>query len=119
MKWWQLAFKILLSLRTPLIFPLDLRYFIVDSPTILEQAEELRKYYYTPDTFDCDDFAWIFKALQNMNQINSVGFVTGFAFGTMHAWNCAVCNDGVFQIEPQTGELFKYKKGYFPLLVII
>jgi len=119
MKWWKLALKLFLSLKTPLILILDMRYFIADSITLSKHIRETSKFNYLVDRFDCDDFAWVFKAFFNKQQINSVGFVIGLYSWGLHCWNCAVCVEGVFQIEPQTGELFKHKKGYIPLLVII
>ncbi len=37
----------------------------------------------------------------------------------LHAWNVALRQDGVLQVEPQTAKLVETKKGYRPLIVII
>jgi len=67
---------------------------------------------------NCDDFAWVFKGAASVNQFNCVGLVIGWWHG-LHCWNVALTEQGVYQIEPQTGEIFTWKKGYVPLFVIL
>ena len=46
---------------------------------INEYSDYLHKHLlkYTPELFDCDDFAWTFKAFCHMHKINGVGFAIG------------------------------------------
>ena len=113
----QLWLKLAWKLRTPFILPLDLRYQVATLEQV--KAIPMPPMTYTPEIRDCDDFAWVFKGMAAQAQIQAVGMVIGRGLGGLHCWNCAVTADGVFQIEPQTGETFQKKKGYYPGLVII
>lgn len=70
----------------------------------------------------CDDYAWLMKALANHEHINGVGFVIGWVKwvgGGLHAWNVGLTDKGVYQLEPQTGMIFRRQGQYRPLLVIL
>ncbi|NPA98167.1 MAG: hypothetical protein GXO43_02200 [Crenarchaeota archaeon] len=90
---------------------------------------------YRKDVFDCDDFAWAFKAYASEAfLLNSVGFVVGkvrMPNGEegLHAWNIALVEEHgktvVYTVEPQTDV---YSKGLFttidgweyqPMLIIM
>ncbi|GAI74979.1 unnamed protein product, partial [marine sediment metagenome] len=36
-----------------------------------------------------------------------------------HCWNVALTNEGIYQVEPQNGYIFKKDKKYGALMVII
>lgn len=119
-KGFQVYRKLMRALRTPFILLLDSFYTVIS----LDDAQEtyagvLADVKYIPEWQDCDDFAWIMKAIANAQHINAIGFIVGKVPGGLHAWNVVLCHEGVYQLEPQTGEMFERKEGYRPLLAII
>jgi len=83
----------------------DISYRFVNA--VNDYNDLLNKYMlrYTPEVFDCDDFAWLFKAVCSMNK-----FACGFAIGLVdeqygHAFNVIpyLVNDRLvlLLIEPQ------------------
>ena len=70
---------------------------------------------------DCDDFAWRFKAEASRRKENGVGFIVGWARWAccLHCWNDALCPDGIYQVESQTGLIFRKDKKYMALVVIV
>ena len=115
----RLYFKLAWRLRTPFVFLLDKKYNLATPKLLKDIQRELSQEKYITDYFDCDDYAWLFKALANRVKVNGIGFVVGKSIGGWHAWNVALKKDGVYQIEPQTGYTFKKDKGYKPIAVII
>lgn len=111
--WWEI-FK---ALRTPFTLPLDTDYNRIPLHS-LSLLRSTFPFNYVRNYFDCDDFAWVFKGAASVNQFNCVGLVIGWWHG-LHCWNVALTDQGVYQIEPQTGEIFTWKKGYVPLFVIL
>uniref|UniRef100_A0A6M3L3R3 Agglutinin C-terminal domain-containing protein n=1 Tax=viral metagenome TaxID=1070528 RepID=A0A6M3L3R3_9ZZZZ len=118
MKWWQLYLKTAWALKNPFVIPIDLNYkrISLDDLSVLFQYEQLP---YMADFYDCDDFALVFKASASKLEFNTVGLVIGLLDGKWHVWNCAVCDEGVFQIEPQQARVFKRDSKYKPVGVII
>jgi hypothetical protein len=58
--------------------------------------------------FDCDDFADFLPAwCKAKHRVNAVWEVWGICTGYGHAWNIVMCEDGMYEIEPQTGEAWK------------
>lgn len=75
---------------------------------------------YVAERMDCDDFALLMKGLVNsFFGLNAFGVVFGQALGGYHAWNIFRTEEAWMQFEPQTGEVFKYEKGYEPQYVLI
>jgi hypothetical protein len=109
--------KILKSLWTPLWFPLDKKYLTVTEAELKQMYLDIPKMKYVADTYDCDDFAFVFKGSAAF-RTNAVGIVIGWHKG-MHCWNCANLKDRLIQIEPQNGLVFKHKKNYIPFMVIM
>jgi len=71
---------------------------------------------YSPEYFDCDDFADLFKSYMSLSYYNCVGLVVGelynknMEFLGYHAWNLIVFVNQVnyikvFEFEPQIGEI--------------
>jgi len=96
----------------------DAEYYEVS----IEELREFNEYWvrnylsrieYTPETFDCDDFAMLYKALAVMHTGKNSFFVAvGKLYGRdgkflgYHAWVAALTDAGVKFIEPQTGDIF-------------
>lgn len=63
----------------------------------------------TEQGFDCDDFAKCFAAYcRRKNLSNAVWEAWGNHNGTGHAWNVCQCPNGLYEIEPQTGEVWVF-----------
>jgi len=114
----ELYFKTLSVVKTPLIIMLDSDYRYLTHLKIHEIYLTIQEDY-EADYFDCDDFALMFKAGAATKRLNGVGFVTGFYGGGLHRWNVVLAEDGVYQFEPQNGYIFKSDRAYIPLLVEI
>jgi len=116
--------KLTWALKTPFILLLDNKYKTIPL-TVLKSfyATKMLSDKYIPEFYDCDDYAWILKAAANYEEINGLGFVIGWVKWThlhrLHCWNVALCDEGVWQIEPQNTKIFRKAKGYKPLLIII
>ncbi len=68
-----------------------------------EDKTDLLKY--IKETFDCENFAELFKSRMALNYgINAVGQVMNYSGG--HAFNIIICTDGVFILEPQSDKLY-------------
>lgn len=88
--------------------------------------EQVLKYlHYTPEVFDCDDFAFYFKTwLQGWAFDHGLPFNgVGLAIGTVessggllgwHAWNIVLADDNnelkIVYVEPQIGEVISGRK---------
>ncbi|MBA7545333.1 hypothetical protein ES705_37699 [subsurface metagenome] len=115
----KVYFKIAWACKTPLVFPLDLKYKPITLALLKVIASEIRKtFQYLEDVSDCDDAAWRFKAEASKRKENGVGLVVGW-HRMPHCWNVALTNDGIYQVEPQNGYVFKKDKKYRALIVII
>ena len=105
--------------KTPLVFLLDTEYKLISLETLTEIAVLIReRFEYIKDVSDCDDAALLFKAAASERQENGVGLVFGKTLQGYHAWNIAMCHDGLHEVEPQTATIGK-RKGYKPWVVII
>jgi len=122
MKAVRLYFKLLLTLKTPLILPLDLEY---QGLTLAEWKHHYkfiaqRMLDYEKDYFDCDDFAWVMKAAFARMRVNGIGLVIGITPKGLHAWNVILTKEGsLWQLEPQTGATQRWWKGRWPIAVIM
>lgn len=116
-------FKIAWACKTPFVFLLDSKYKTISLKEVMAlYANILTSIKYLPEFHDCDDYAWIMKAIANTQKLNAIGFVIGWVSWHgigLHAWNVVLCNEGVYQLEPQNAEIFKKGKGYHPLVIII
>jgi len=94
----------------------------------LEAADWLEVYYdyaticppYTPNTeeeagFDCDDFADGFASWAKVyservlgKRVNAAWEIWGETPQGAHAWNAVKAGDGMYEIEPQTGEVWVF-----------
>ncbi len=106
----KVYFKIAWACKTPLVFPLDLRYKLVALAVLKVIASEIR------GTFQY--LEWRFKAEASKRKENGVGLVIGW-HRMPHCWNVALTNEGIYQVEPQNGYIFKRDKKYRALIVII
>lgn len=111
-------FKLAWHCKTPFIFLFDTKYKLTNITALANLYKEMPEIYYIPELRDCDDYAWIYKALASRAGINTVGLVIGKHHG-LHCWNVAVCDNGIYQIEPQTGSIFQKRDNYKILGVII
>ena len=117
----QVYLKLLAAFKTPLIAVIDLNYKATTRQFIDNLLAELLRENnkYIVDYFDCDDFSFVFKAMASKRLVNSVGLVIGIRETIPHVWNVAICDDGVYQIEPQSGYVFRYDKIYKPKVIVI
>lgn len=100
---------------------LDKKYWLCSKShfqTII-QYNKINEKQYTSDQFDCDNFAFAFKAQVALNHgLNNVGLVIDNSGG--HAYNVIIFNDGSAALfEPQTdkyvtpgqSKMYTFKKG--------
>ena len=111
--------RIAWTYKTPLVFLLDKEYKTIPEAVLDEIAEQIkRNFRYIKDISDCDDAALLFKAAASEKHENGVGLIFGNTPRGFHAWNIALCPDGLFEVEPQTATTGK-RKGYKPWIIII
>jgi hypothetical protein len=112
-------FRVAWACKTPLVFLLDKNYKTIPKAVLKDIAENIkRRFSYIKDISDCDDAALLFKAAASKRHQNGVGLVYGKNPRGFHAWNIALCSDGVFEVEPQTAAMGK-RKGYKPWIIVI
>ena len=112
-------FKVAWACKTPLVFILDTEYRLISTEVLKEIAEQIKsRFEYIKNIADCDDAALLFKAAASERKENGVGLIFGKTPRGFHAWNLAMCNDGLHEVEPQTAAIGK-RKGYKPWVVII
>ena len=105
--------------KTPLVFLLDNEYRQISSTTLGEIAQQIKKRFeYIAEISDCDDAALLFKAAASERHENGVGLIFGRTPRGMHAWNVAICPEGLREVEPQSASIGK-RKGYKSWVVII
>ena len=105
--------------KTPLVLILDKAYTPISKDTLTEIAVEIsEKFEYINNIADCDDAALLFKAAASERKENSVGLIFGKTPKGLHAWNLAMCPDGIIEVEPQNAKMGK-RKGYRAIMVII
>ena len=64
---------------------------------------------YTPDTFDCDNFAFTAASrASERHMLNSLGVAYLACAG--HMLNCYLADNGLYWLEPQTGEEWRQDK---------
>ena len=70
---------------------------------------------------DCEDFAVLMKGLVSaLFGLNWFGLVMGNTPAGYHAWNLFKAENGIWQLEPQTGEFFLLgEKSYLPQYILI
>ena len=121
MKATSLYFKLLSSLKTPLILTLDTEYvgLTLGDWKMFSKDISDRMLIYEPEYFDCDDFAWVMKAAFAKMRVNGIGLVVGHTPQGLHAWNVILTKEGdIWQLEPQTGVIRK-SMGRWPIAVIM
>ncbi len=76
---------------------------------------------YLAARMDCDDFAVLLKGLvASFFGLNYFGVVFGWAPGGYHAWCIFNTENGLFCLEPQTGQYFPVgEQGYQPEWILI
>ena len=104
----EVYFRVAFASRTPFVLLLDRRYTPLQREAVIAVLKEFKPGPYTRETFDCDDFASAFKG--------RVGHGIGIAISPRHAWNIALCTDGVWHIEPQTGAFRRRKTAVLIIL---
>jgi len=112
----SIYFKIAFALKTPFIWLMDSQYETISKAKLTELCCNMPDLSYIPETRDCDNFAFIYKGIADRTT-NAVGIVVGKVAGGFHAWNVALGEDGIYQVEPQNGLIVH--EGYRPLVVII
>ena len=111
--------KVAWKCKTPLVLILDKEYTPISQDILNEIATEIsEKFEYIKNIADCDDAALLFKAAASERKENSVGLIFGKTPNGLHAWNLAMCPDGITEVEPQNARMGK-RKGYRPIMVII
>lgn len=98
---WKVYLKVW-ACGTPFVLCLDRKYRPVEAAELRRLATAFPPWQYVPEFKDCDDAAHAFRAF--------AGHGVGIALSRTHAWNVAVCTDGVWHIEPQTGVLTRKKR---------
>lgn len=75
---------------------------------------------YQASRMDCDDFAIWLKGLVGANfGLNYFGVAFGMSPAGYHSWNIFRSENGLLQLEPQTGEFFDLTKDYKPDSILI
>lgn len=111
--------KVAWKCKTPLVLILDKEYAPISQDILNEIATEISdKFEYIKNVADCDDASLLFKAAASERKENSVGLIFGKTPNGLHAWNLAMCPDGITEVEPQNARMGK-RKGYRPIMVII
>jgi len=105
---WKAYLRVAWACRTPLVLCLDRKYRLLDAEAVSAKARVFPRWHYVPEIMDCDDAAHAFRAF--------VGHGVGIALNHKHAWNIALCRDGVWHIEPQNGNMTRRR---WALLVVI
>jgi hypothetical protein len=112
-------FNLAWNCKTPLVFLLDTEYKTISKALLEEIAAQIkRRFRYIKDISDCDDAALLFKAAASERHENGVGIVFGGTPMGFHAWNVAMCPDGILEVEPQMADIRK-RPGYKPWIIII
>ena len=112
-------FKVAWACKTPLVIILDTEYKSISTEVLKEIAAQIKsRFKYIENIADCDDAALLFKAAASERQENGVGLIFGKTPRGLHAWNVAMRDDGLYEVEPQTAAIGK-RKGYKPWVVII
>jgi hypothetical protein len=112
-------FGVAWTCKTPLVFLLDKEYKKISAAILKEIATRIkRRFRYIKDISDCDDAALLFKAAASERHENGVGLIFGGTPRGFHAWNVAMCPEGIFEVEPQTAAIGK-RKGYKPWIIVI
>lgn len=106
------------ALQTPVVLLMDNNYY----PTLLEMLHEFQGEMplmpYVEDKHDCDNYALTYVGIA-VSKTNAVGIIVGRYKKTMHVWNMAITVSGVWQIEPQSGYIFRHYKDYRPMIVLL
>ena len=118
MNWFKLYFRLAWLLKTPFILLLDTHYKPIPYRLIKELCEAIGLEW-DENISDCDKFAWLFKAEAIKKGYNGTGFVIGRVLGGWHAWNVALVEYSLVQIEPQNGMTFKKLRNYRAWLAIM
>ncbi len=108
MSGWKVYLKVVRACRTPFVFCLDRQYRLLEVGDVMRLAKAFPPWHYVPEVNDCDDAAFAFRAFG--------GHGIGIALSRRHAWNIALCADGVWHVEPQNGIVSRNK---WALAVII
>jgi len=76
---------------------------------------------YISQKFDCEDFAILVKARVNERwKLNTVAVIIGDTPAGRHGFNMFLSDEGLFLLEPQTGDVFEIgEKGYEPEWALI
>ena len=95
---------------TPLVLILDKEYIPISQYILNEIAADVSdKFEYINNIADCDDAALLFKAAASERKENSIGVIFGKTPNGLHAWNLAMCPDGIIEVEPQNARTGKEK----------
>ena len=98
---WKAYFTIAWACKTPFVLCLDRVYRLLDPVQLEAVVSGFPQWEYVPELSDCDDAAHAFRAY--------AGHGIGIALTGKHAWNIALCTDGVRHIEPQNRTMTRNK----------
>jgi hypothetical protein len=98
---WRAYLALVRACWTPFVWCLDRRYRPLEPQELAARLRAFPPWRYAPEVNDCDDAAHALRAF--------VGHGVGIALSHRHAWNVALCHDGVWHIEPQNGRLTRRK----------
>lgn len=121
----QVKWDIFKTCLTPFIFRTDFNYRTTTTTNIKNKMKhEFLQQDYEWDYFDCEDYAWILKALVHSDRVNGIGVVFGmYTTGTgekvLHYWNVYLTKDGAMQADPMLKTTFKKSDIHKPYCVII
>jgi hypothetical protein len=87
---------------------LDRKYRPLGLQALSSRAKAFPPWQYVPELKDCDDAAHAFRAY--------AGHGVGIAMNHKHAWNVALCDEGVWHVEPQNGEMTQRRWAFLVIL---
>ena len=88
----------------------DARYYLVSLKTMRELIQRcwVKDEPYVSELFDCENFASLFQSIIALNyHLNNVGIVINYT--GQHAFNLVVVKEGLWALEPQSGQLWPAK----------
>lgn len=102
--WWKIKFQCWI----PKILTIDSKYRVVEKSKIKEKyiCDNSLNQAFEFNYFECDEYAWILKALVHKDRLNGIGFIFGLYIDKNkkiwgHAWNVFISETGeALQVDP-------------------
>lgn len=90
-------------------YPLDISNWLIIAYDCLDNCPPYTSNSAEEVGFDCDDFADALPAWSKMFYgVNAIWEVWGDTPQGGHAWNAMMTDDGMYELEPQTGEVWVF-----------